>query len=101
MMGFTESQEKRYGEFFAELKKCDSSALAMELACIFVVVPLINVQRAMENIRNNSRIAQHNKRVKTKNNKINRLKELAAKKKPTKPEQEEMVKLAKDLGIKW
>lgn len=105
MAPWTHEQTARADELFNKLKKYDSEALAMELACLVVNLGcFVNVDKMIEGIKANSAIARKNKTLKTQENKRQRLKILCEKassgKKLTKEENQEAAKLCKDLGIK-
>lgn len=99
-MGFNEREKQKYEEYFAQLKTQESAALANELATILAMVPLMPVDKIMEQVRENSRIIRSNKRITTHNNKVDRLRKLTAKKRLSRAEQQEALTLAKELGFK-
>src|SRR6266487_2475962 len=99
----TDAQEKRRKELLEILKKCEAEALASALAASMVYTTIFSpqlIEKVLADVRGNSRIIRHNKRVTTHNNKMARLRELVDKKRPSRAEQQEMLKLAKDLGYK-
>ncbi len=98
-MKMNEEQKKNYERYFNELKTCDPQALANELACMFVFVPLIPVEKILGQIRQNSKIVRNNKRIVARNKKISRLNELCNKKRRTVADNKEAIKLCRELGI--
>lgn len=86
---------------FERLKGFDSQALAMGLANVVVGVGFTDViiEKVFEEVKANSSIARKNRQIKTRNNKLARLKVLHAKKKLTAVERAEANKLIKDLGL--
>lgn len=100
-MAFTQRQQEEYDRHFAALKSQESEALAMGLAT-FMVFSLFSTdlkERIIQDIKTNSSIIRHNKRVKTRNKKTERCLELANKNRLTKAENQEMLKLARELGF--
>jgi hypothetical protein len=98
----TDAQETRRKELLEILKKCEAEALASALAALMVYTVFRSelIEKVLADVRENSRIIRHNKRVTTHNNKMARLKVLIGRKRPSRAEQQEILKLAKDLGFK-
>jgi hypothetical protein len=94
-----EEQEVRLKSLFDTLKKHDSQALAMELAGIMVGWGIgdVVIDRVLESVKKNSGIARRNKVMTTRNKKRARLFELSEKKKLTRAEEAEAMKLMKEL----
>jgi hypothetical protein len=101
----TKDHSARVDELVEQLKKYDSHALAIELACLVVGLGcFVNLDEMMEGLKRNSALARKSRALKTEENKRKRLKVLCEKvssgKKLSKEENKEALKLCKDLGIK-
>ena len=93
-------KEQRRLEFIEIFKKCEPEALAPAFAAMLAygMVTRDLQERVISEVREHTRIIRHNKRVQTRNNKHNRLMKLMDKKRQTKEDHQEIIKLAKDLG---
>jgi hypothetical protein len=98
---YVKSAKADISALYERLKGFDSQALAYTLATVIVEIKLGNVITEMlyEEVKANSAIARKNKAIKTRNNKLARLKEICGKKNRTKAENVEGMKLAKELKL--
>lgn len=97
--GLSEPQQKRFEGYYQQLEKCEQGALANELAMIFLFVPLLPVDKILDQAAENTRILRRNRKVILERKKVARLKTLSEKPRLTKPEMTEFAQLCKQLKI--
>ena len=97
--GLSPEAKKVSGSLFALLKKFEREALAFELASMLVGCGAQeeHIRNALGSLKANSEIAKNNRKIKTRNTQLARLKVLAGKKKRSKAEQAEAERLMKAL----
>ncbi len=101
-MGLNPTEQKTYDDYRARMSGCEADAIASSFATclIFSHLPEDVLEKLFAEIKENSRIIRHNKRVSADRKKIDRVQELNAKKRMNSAEKVELLKLAKQLGFK-
>lgn len=96
-MGFNKIEQEKYDRYMSQLRTGEPEALAAALSTmmLFNMFSSDLLERIISDVKENTRIIRHNRRVTTRNNKMARLRELSKKKRYTQTERIELKALYK------